>query len=516
MLTKFKNIIKNKKVISLLLGGIAVLSFPPWNLFFFQIISFAFFFYLINSEISKKELFKLGYYFGFGMFSVGSVWISHALTIEGLSYKWLAPIPPILGGFYLGLYPMLSVLAICFVKPGIRRLFAFAASWTIFEYFRGIVFTGFPWSPLGSMWANYPNMLQLASLVGVFGVSYFCILEACSFGLISKPIKQKKNLIVLLPILLLVSQFIFGQVRLLKSDTSMVRGHVFRLVQGNIPQGQKWDAKIAERSFMKYVHLSRSKGAEGITHVLWPETATNYFLQTDEFAHGMITSALTPGSILLAGSLRYEGNIGRLNPITRKPEFKIFNSIVAINDIGVNIGSYDKAHLVPFGEYAPLSSIFPFMHKIVPVPFDFARGPGPTTVNIPRTLPVGMLVCYEVIFPGKVVNKNDPRPYWLMNATNDAWYGFSAGPYQHLASAQLRAVEEGLPLLRVANTGISAVIDAYGRVLKSLPLFATGVIDSELPKRTENNTFFSLYGNVIPLLLSIISFLIALLIGKKK
>lgn len=236
-----------------------------------------------------------------------------------------------------------------------------------------------------------------------------------------------------------------------------------------------------------------------MSHVVWPETATRFLLVQDDFARSMVTSALTPSAILLAGTLRAEKT---------ETGARYFNSVAALNDLGVYLGGYDKSHLVPFGEYVPLAKFFPFIRKVTPVPMDLGVGYGVKTTVLPRTLPVGILVCYEVIFPANVAERNY-RPYWLLNVTNDGWYGLSAGPYQHFAAAQMRAVEEGLPLARAANTGISGMIDAYGRVTASLGLGKEGVVDAGLPRRTETPTFYAKHGNAVPLTLALLLFVLA-------
>ena len=229
-----------------------------------------------------------------------------------------------------------------------------------------------------------------------------------------------------------------------------------------------------------------------MSHVVWPETATQFLLTEDEEARAMAVSGLPESGILLAGTLRTE-------PAEKDafPPMKVYNSLAAINDIGSIIGLYDKAHLVPFGEYAPLRSVFPFMQKLTPGLFDFSAGEGVKTVSVPRTPPVGMLVCYEILFPAHVVDKTR-RPYWLLNVTNDGWYGVSAGPYQHFAAAVLRAVEEGLPVVRAANTGVSGVIDSFGRVVAFLDVDKRGVLDSGLPRAAEE-TVYGRFGNAVPL-----------------
>lgn len=485
------------KIASFLLGGITVLGLPPYHYIFFSIIGLASFFYLINTNNSIKSVFYISWFFGIGFFGFGLSWLSEAFFTEGMNIEYLAPIPPIGLGLFLGLYICIPACLSILFSSGVFRLIAFSAVWCASEILRGVLFTGFPWNPIGSILARWPIFIQTASIWGVYGVGFFFVMFASSFGLLNWKDFYKKKIFFAVPVLIFVFFMSFGWIRLKTLENShLINGITVRLVQPNIKQGIKWDRGHAERVLMDYIHLSRSNGAEKVTHVLWPETATQFVLDQDNFAHSMILSALLPSSILLAGSLRVERD--------ENGKLKLFNSVVAINDLGVNLGYYDKNHLVPFGEYVPLSKIFPFIKRIVPGSIDFSRGRGIKTTNIPRTLPVGILVCYEIIFPGKVVDKKE-RPYWIMNATNDAWYGMSSGPYQHFVSAQFRAVEEGIPVVRVANSGISGVINAYGRVLKKTNLGEKTVLDSGIPYRTKSATIFGLYGNIIPFFMFVIS-----------
>lgn len=481
----------------LILGVFAVGALPPYYAWPFLFLSFSGLTFLLNRAETKKQAVSLGFWFGFGFFSIGLSWICNALLIDGMGFEALAPLPPLGFGIWGGLFPLTAcIIAVCFPR-GIRRLIAFCAMWGITEWVRSWLFTGFPWNPAGSVWAKWPSMIQTASVWGTFGLSAITVFIAGLPGL-AVDFGKKTYWPVWAPVLLISALAAFGTQRLKSapavSDT--VNGVRIRLVQPNIPQGKKWSRDAAEQNFMKLVHLSRSEGAEKVSHVVWPETATQFLLEEDDFAKGMVVSALTPSAILLAGSLRTERDEkGRV--------LKLFNSIIALNDLGIPLGRYDKSHLVPFGEYVPLAGLFPFIRKITPVSMDLSVGKGAYTTVIPRTLPIGMLVCYEVIFPGRVADRKI-RPYWLVNVTNDGWYGISAGPHQHFVSAQMRAVEEGLPLARSANTGISGMIDAYGRITASLALGTQGVVDADLPRRTEKQTFYGKYGNSVPLALCLL------------
>jgi apolipoprotein N-acyltransferase len=239
--------------------------------------------------------------------------------------------------------------------------------------------------------------------------------------------------------------------------------------------------------------MSVGNPKDDITHIIWSETAITYSLANDSALRRALARIVPPGGLLLSGAMRRSGNGGQM---------RIWNSLHALNPSGQIRGTYDKFHLVPFGEYVPFRSLFSFS-KLTQGRTDFSSGPGLRTLELAGLPPVGPLICYEVIFPGRVTEPGK-RPAWLLNVTNDAWFGTSSGPYQHFASVRLRTVEEGLPAVRVANTGISAVIDSYGRVLDRLGLNRAGVIDSPLPRPAEVRTLYSRIGNwVIPILIAI-------------
>jgi apolipoprotein N-acyltransferase len=268
----------------------------------------------------------------------------------------------------------------------------------------------------------------------------------------------------------------------------MAPGVRLRLVQANIDQRLKWNPGERAANFGKYLSMTKGPGFDEVTHVIWPETAIPYVVARDAEARAAIAAVVPPKGLLIAGAIRTTLAAGV------KP-FQVWNSAHAIDQSARIVGTYDKFHLVPFGEYMPLRGILP-LQKITPGAVDFSAGPGPRTLALPGLPPVGLLICYEVIFPGNVLDRGN-RPRWLLNLTNDAWFGESTGPYQHFAAARLRAVEEGLALVRSANTGISAVIDPYGRVIARLGLGVEGVLDSPLPLPLEGLTPYARFGDWI-------------------
>jgi apolipoprotein N-acyltransferase len=365
----------------------------------------------------------------------------------------------------LALYVAVAAIVAWRAAPGWRRWLALAGAWTLLEMLRGVLFTGFPWNLLGSVWAFHALPLQGAALVGAFGLSLATMLLA---GL---PALGRRAVGVGAALLLMAGA---GSAWWLNQPAPAAPGVNLLLVQGNIQQEAKWREDQRWPIFRRYLELTR----EGVARapggaplaVVWPETASPFLLPNDPDARRFAAESLPPDGVLLAGSVRAEWGADQ------RPE-RVFNSLSAIGPGGALLGTYDKAHLVPFGEYMPLRGLIPI--RVVQGGLDFSAGPGAVAMTVPGLPAFSPLICYEVIFPGAVVPAQ--RPAWMLNVTNDAWFGWSAGPFQHLAAARLRAVEEGLPLVRAAQTGVSAVIDAHGTVAARIGLGETGSVLVPLP-----------------------------------
>lgn len=281
---------------------------------------------------------------------------------------------------------------------------------------------------------------------------------------------------------------------------------ILRIVQPSIPQKLKSSTQHAEENFQRIIDLTNIPSSEPSPDVyLWPESATSFLLANDTARRHLMMQQLNPPRQLLTGVTR----------IVRKENIKLWNSLIAINSQGNIIAHYDKSHLVPFGEYLPLRSLLSsFVQKVTPGSIDYSPGLGPRTLKVSGLPPFSPLICYEVIFPGRVKSsQNAMKPEWILNITNDAWYGNTSGPYQHLAIAQARAIEEGLPLIRVGNNGISAAIDPYGRLVKILALNQVGVLDVSLPKPRPHPTLYGQYGD--KMLLILLTMAIAVLLIRK-
>ena len=470
------------------LGVLAALAMPPLHLVPVLWLALPGLVWMASRAPDWKRAALIGLAWGWGFQIAGLYWITEAILTEADRLWWFVPIAVPALALPMGAYTVLPALAAWGAPPGWRRVPAFAGAWVGAEMLRGWLFTGFPWNLLGTVWAFDALPIQGAAWIGVHGLSLATVLLACA------PLGGRRGWAGALAGLAAFG--LFGLARLWPEEpppqpVSLV------LVQGNVGQEMKWRAETRWPIFRRYIELTREGVAEAQARLpgkrvvaIWPETASPFLLNEDAEARRLAAAALPPDGVLLAGSVRVE-----LAPDGRPRGF--FNSLVGVDGAGQLLGHYDKSHLVPFGEYMPLSGLLPL--RVIRGGVDFTAGPGPATMGLAGLPGFSPLICYEVIFPGAVVA--GPRPEWLVNVTNDAWFGTSAGPYQHLAAARLRSVEEGLPMARVAQTGISAVLDARGRIVGTLGLGQTGVLTTPLP-RARNVTFFSLYGLLIPALLA--------------
>ena len=479
----------SRPVLSAIFGLLAVGALPPLYIVPLAAVSFVGFLWLLAGAPTGRAAFLAGWGFGFGYFAGGLYWVTEALLTDTERFGWMVPLAvPILAGG-LALFIALVALATQLTRTGgVARVLVFAVVWTGAEWLRGTVLTGFPWNPIGSIWAGSAVMLQSVSVVGVFGLGFLTVSVAAMPAVLGEPVLGDRGLRswrpVLSALLVLGVVTLGGMVRLAGTDLGYVPGISLRIVQANISQTMKWRTARRSQNFAKHLELTRAPGFEKITHVIWPESAVPYFLTADTERRAMIGRFVPKDGLILTGVAR------RSQPGSGPPQF--WNSLRAIDGTGKIVATYDKFHLVPFGEYVPL-------RRFVPIPqiangAEFSAGPGPKTLRLPGLPPVSPLICYEAIFPGAVVAPG-PRPKWLLNVTNDGWFGKSFGPHQHLAAARMRAVEEGLPIVRAANTGISAVFDSYGREISRLGLGRQGVLDVPLPRAMVGRTPFSRIGN---------------------
>ena len=495
-------------------GLLAAAALPPIGLVVFLVPAFSILLWLIKGNGVRAALVH-GWWFGLGFFSAGFYWIGNAFFIDAERYGWLAPFAVIGIASIMALYTALATGITKFFSLRLKlvdwgQALCLSIFWTFTEYLRAELLTGLPWNLIGSVWVISDIMLQGAAWIGVFGLSMITVAAATLPSVLASKggAPQKKWFIALSGIILITLMAGAGTLRLINAKTSKVEDVQLRLVQPNIPQHLKWHPDMRLNHVHKQLTMSQqpTKTDKVPTHVIWPETAIPYNLTADPSLQKLIGSAAPEHGLIIAGAPRGEGKPG--------PRQKLWNSVHAISPKGVIVGTYDKKHLVPFGEYVPMRNLLKFS-KLTAGRLDFLPGSGPRVLNLPGLPPVAILICYEVIFPDETpgFTSETPRPNWLLNITNDAWFGNSAGPHQHLAAARLRAVEHGLPLVRVANTGISAIIDPYGRIIEALGLGQSGVIDLGLPTALEP-TIFSRIHSIIPWSLTLLGLIFSATFGR--
>jgi apolipoprotein N-acyltransferase len=482
-----------------ILGALASAALPPTHIVPALWPAFVGLLWLLDGVRRPHVAFLVGWAFGTGHFFAGLYWVGIAFLVDAEQFAALIPLAVGTLSAGIGLFPGLAVLAVWSSRcTGLGRVLLLAAAWVATEWLRSWVLTGFPWNLIGSVWTFSDAMLQLGALAGVWGLSLVTVLAAAAPASLGDPTAPSlaRWTPTCIGVLALTLVWSGGALRLAGAPVpgdDTVPGVMLRLVQPNIDQSGKWEAERRRQNIVDQMTMSIGKGGGDITHVVWSETAITYSLEDDPALRRALARIVPPGGLLLSGSMRRSSSAGRP---------RLWNSLHALDPSGEIRGTYDKFHLVPFGEYVPFRSVFDFS-KLTQGRMDFSAGPGPRTLELPGLPPVGPLICYEVIFPGRVTEPGR-RPAWLLNVTNDAWFGISSGPYQHFASVRLRAVEEGLPAVRAANTGISAVVDSYGRVLHRLGLDRAGVIDSPLPRPAEARTLYSRIGNwLVPILIAI-------------
>jgi apolipoprotein N-acyltransferase len=470
----------HRHLAALLLGVLAAASLPPVDMTPVLLISFPGLVWLTDGNTGYRSAFALGWSFGFGFFIAGLYWIAAALFVDIAQFWWLVPFA--VAGVPAGLAiftgtALLVSHALCRILRlgGTGRVLALVFCWCGAEWLRGHVLTGFPWNLIGYAWSGaFPGsiaLLQFASLVGIYGLSLLTVLVACLPARLGDFSGRR------LPALLVAAVLIalpagWGAYRLANGHPGDVPGVNLRLVQPSIPQTMKQDPAALLGNFRRLFALSTAPTDATPTAIIWPEDAAPPFLDRDGGARQALAQAVPQNGYIITGTTRTD-------PAPEAPTH-VWNSLVAVDRDGNIRASYDKFHLVPFGEYVPLRGILP-IQKITPGTIDFSAGSGPRTITLPGLPPFSPLICYEAIFPDAVVDPAQ-RPDWLLNITDDAWYGFTSGPFQHLAIARLRAIEEGLPLARAGDNGVSAMFDPYGRVTARLALDDVGVLDVKLPQ----------------------------------
>ncbi len=514
---KIKNLFTKKNLTALCAGGLLSLAFAPFHLFIIIPISFSVFYFLLEKESDRKEIFWLGFFFGYGHFLVGIYWISISLLVDAAHFAWLIPfaltiIPSILA-LYLALFAVVYkflVAKFSFTKIH-QKILIFAISWLIFEVLRSNLLSGFPWNLLGYAWMFDVNFAQLASVFGVYGLSFFAVLV----GLLPILFWQKKlplgdKIFSAILLIFLFTNLLFGYHNI--DDKKIIHDSKskLRLVQANIKQEMKWDEQEKMKNFFKHIEMSQAKESSNVKATIWGETSVPYVIDDNPQLLSYLLDAVPSNGVLITGGLRLQRD-------EKNNSADVWNSIFVLNKNGVST-SYDKHHLVPFGEFVPLHRFLAFLFldevvdKITGGGKGFSEGEGAKTLAT-EDFSFSPLVCYEVIFSRETVSKNH-RPDIFVNLTNDAWFGDSSGPYQHFDMARMRAIEYGIPLVRVAGSGISALVDPFGRIVSQIPLNQAAVIDVELIK-SNDTTIYATYGH-IPLIILVLLAVLFLSISPHK
>jgi apolipoprotein N-acyltransferase len=488
-----------------LFGALAAAALPPLYAVPVLVPAFTAAVWMLRGARDGRQAALTGWAFGTGYFAAGLYWVGIAFLVDAERFGWAMPFA--VGGLAAGLalFPALGFWLTHLARrrfglDGVALVLAFAAAWLVAEGLRAWIFTGFPWNLVGTVWAFSAAALQPAALGGVWLLSLLTVAAAAAPAALTAPSRRRAAALAAVAVLLALplAGWGFGVWRLAAaplpgSPASLAVPEVrLRLVQPAIPQALKWRSDQRAANLRLQAEMSLGPGHGNRTLIIWPETAVPYLLAAEPRLREELAALVPPGGYLIAGAPRVD---------PARPDGEIWNSLHALDDSGQIAATYDKVHLVPFGEYTPLRSLLG-LAKLTAGARDFSAGPGPVSLALTGVPPFSPLICYEVIFPGAVTPPagQGPHPRWLLNLTNDAWFGNSSGPYQHFASTRIRAVEEGLPLVRAANNGISAVIDAYGRIVGRTNLNDREILDASLPSAAETPTIYSYASNLLYLI----------------
>jgi apolipoprotein N-acyltransferase len=480
--------------------------------------------------------FAIGWWFGFGYFLSGLYWIGSAFLVDAETFGWMLPFAVTLLPAGLAVFIGLGFVAARLLwTPGRLRVLTLAATLSSAEWLRGHVFTGFPWNAFGYALTTPLPLAESVAIFGIWGLTFVAVAVFATPAVLADGGRRS-----LMPVVLagatLATLAAYGGLRLASHPTETVDGVHLRIVQPNIPQDERFRYAAKAQIMRRYVSMSQRAGAvappphpppqageslqlypppqdlyppskaaegrvgdpgglRGVTHLIWPESAFPFFLTREPDALSMIANMLAPNTTLITGAARLA------EPAPGRSEKHAYNSVYVIDDSGSIRATYDKLHLVPFGEYLPFQDLLEHagLTQLIDVPGGFLPGAQRRRIAVPGAPDMLPLICYEAIFPGEAVPSGE-RPSWLLNLTNDAWFGVSSGPYQHFQQARVLAIEEGLPLVRAANSGISAVIDPLGRVIAALPLGHDGLLDAALPRAAE----ITIYARVGDFLFSVV------------
>ena len=491
-------------------GALSALALAPIDAWPVLFLSFPILVWLVDGAAAGRfggvlSAAIAGWWFGFGYFLAGLYWIGYAFLVDAKTFGWLLPFAVIALPAGLACFTSFGLaLARMLWTRGPTRLLALAVALTVAEWLRGHLFTGFPWNAYGYALTGPLVLAQGAALIGIWGLTFIAVAVFASPAVLidDRADTRRPWLPIALGVLLLAGLAAYGAQRLARMPTAFVDDVRLRIMQPNLQQDQKFNYSAKQSVMSRYLELSdrstgpQSAGVRNATHLIWPESAFPFLLTREPDALAQIAALLPEGTVLITGAVRAPEQ-----PPEQKLE-RAYNSIYVIDHDGSILSVYDKIHLVPFGEYLPFQDFLERLglQQLTKLPGGFIPGERRRAINVPRAPRMLPFICYEIVFPGEAVPRGE-RPGWLVNVTNDGWFGISSGPYQHLQQARVRSIELGLPLARAANTGISAVIDPLGRVIKSLPLGTDGVLDSALPRRIDPPFYVTTGDGAVALLL---------------
>ncbi|MBI4276063.1 MAG: apolipoprotein N-acyltransferase [Rhizobiales bacterium] len=472
-------------------GAVTTLALPPFDVWPLGFITFPVLVWLIDGAAAGRAGGLLaaaaaGWWFGFGYFLAGLYWVGHAFLVDAKTFGWLLPVAVISLPAGLAVFTAFgTAFARLIWTRGPMRILALAAALTITEWLRGHVLTGFPWNAFGYTLTGPLVLAQGAALVGVWGLTFIAVAAFASpAALADDPADTRRRYLpLMLAILVIAGLAAYGFGQLSRHPTRFTDGVKLRIMQPNLPQDTRFNYSAKQEVMNRYIALSdrstgpQSTGVRDVTHLIWPESAFPFFLTREADALAQIAKLLPEGTVLITGAARADDATPNVKNV------RAYNSVYTIDHDGSILTIYDKVHLVPFGEFLPFQLALESLGlmQLTKLPGGFIPGDRRRSYPIPRAPRFLPLICYEIVFPGEAVPLGE-RPGWMLNVTNDAWFGTSPGPYQHFRQARVRAIEEGLPLVRAANTGISAVVDPLGRIVNSLSLGIEGVLDSPLPR----------------------------------
>jgi apolipoprotein N-acyltransferase len=482
---------RSSKLAAFSAGAVSVLAMAPFFLWPVLFLTFPVLAWLMDRASAQpvpsrwRQLLSAsmpGWWFGFGYFVFGLFWVGEAFLVESERFLWALPFAVTLLPGGLALFFGAATAVACLVaRPGLERVLALAITLSAAEWLRGHIFTGFPWNTIGYALTMPLALMQSSGLIGIYGLTLVAVLIFAAPGVLLA--QGRARLALAIAVVPLATMAAYGTIRLATLDDAVVPGVRLRIVQPSIPQREKWRPENQRQIFFDHIQLSKQlpdgtiDDMASVTHVIWPEAAMPFRpLQSPE-ALAAIGEMLPAGKFLISGGLR------TVEPVPGEIEAR--NSLMVFGSGGAVDGIYDKIHLVPFGEYLPFKSILEKigLEQLARQRGGFGIGPHPRpNLKVPGLPLVGPLICYEAIFPATVVQGLGPRPGVFVNVTNDGWFGNTTGPRQHLHQARVRAVEEGLPLVRAANNGISGVVAPSGRITAFLALNEKGSIDADLPQ----------------------------------